>query len=62
MIYRDHRLKTFEDPIKIGNKSLAWDEFSDVENFDRLIDSGFIIILHQEVKLESLVHIVGILK
>lgn len=41
MIYRDHRLKTFEDPIKIGNKSLAWDEFSDVENFDRLIDSGF---------------------
>lgn len=41
MIYRDHRLKTFEDPIKVGNKSLAWDEFSNVESFDRLIESGF---------------------
>ncbi|RCK62686.1 hypothetical protein Cantr_09259 [Candida viswanathii] len=41
MIYRDNRVNTFVDPVKIENNSYIWEDNSDVTDFDVLINSGF---------------------
>ena len=41
MIYRDHRIKTFEESQVVKERSFLWEDHTDVVNVDVLINAGF---------------------